>query len=94
MGRKPKNDKVKQLIDTGKEKGFLTYEEVNDVLPADMVSPEKIDELMTKFGEMDIEIVESSQNTGAPKRKSEKRALAEKYLFGIHSTLAIDDGSA
>jgi len=82
MGRKPKTDKVKQLIDTGKEKGVLTYEEVNDVLPSDMVSPEKIDELMTMFGEMDIEIVESSQSTGTPKRKSEKRELAEKDLFG------------
>jgi RNA polymerase primary sigma factor len=82
MGRKPKTDKVNQLIDTGKEKGFLTYEEVNDVLPSDMVSPEKIDELMTMFGEMDIEIVESSQNAGAPKRKSEKREIAEKDLFG------------
>ena len=82
MGRKPKTNKVNQLIDTGKEKGFLTYEEVNDVLPSDMVSPEKIDELMTMFGEMDIEIVESAQEANIPKRKSEKREIAEKDLFG------------
>ena len=30
-------DEVKQLIDLGKEKGFLTYEEVNDLLPPDIV---------------------------------------------------------
>ena len=58
MARKPKEDQVKQLIDIGKEKGFLTYAEVNDVLPPDMVSPDQIDELMHMFGEMDIEIVE------------------------------------
>ena len=55
MGRKPKSDQVKQLIDIGKEKGFLTYDQVNDVLPPDMVSPDQIDELMLMFGEMDIE---------------------------------------
>ncbi|MEI6128341.1 MAG: RNA polymerase sigma factor region1.1 domain-containing protein, partial [Pseudomonadota bacterium] len=59
MGRKPKMEQVKQLIDIGKEKGFLTYDEVNDVLPPEMVSPDQIDELMLMFGEMDIEIVDS-----------------------------------
>nr|MBP7323614.1 RNA polymerase sigma factor RpoD [Deltaproteobacteria bacterium] len=58
MPRKPKIDKVKQLINLGKEKGFLTYDEVNDVLPAEIVSPDQIDELMGMFGEMDIEIVD------------------------------------
>ena len=38
MGRKPKVDEVKQLITMGKEKGFLTYDEVNDILPPDIVS--------------------------------------------------------
>ena len=61
MPRKPKIDKVKQLINLGKEKGFLTYDEVNDVLPAEVVSPDQIDELMGMFGEMDIEIVDESQ---------------------------------
>ncbi|MFH0812126.1 MAG: RNA polymerase sigma factor RpoD [Pseudomonadota bacterium] len=57
MAKKPKIDKVKQLINLGKEKGFLTYDEVNDILPADIVSPDQIDDLMGMFGEMDIEIV-------------------------------------
>ena len=34
---------IKELIDTGKERGFLTYEELNDFLPDDVVSPEYID---------------------------------------------------
>ncbi|MCZ6513242.1 MAG: hypothetical protein O6857_04870, partial [Nitrospinae bacterium] len=37
---------VNQLITLGKEKGYLTYEEVNDVLPANLVAPEQIDDLM------------------------------------------------
>ena len=65
-------DQVNQLIDIGKEKGFLTYEEVNDVLPSDIVSPDQIDDLMIMFGEMDIEIVDGAQKVRIPKRKLQK----------------------
>ncbi|OGW58752.1 MAG: RNA polymerase sigma factor RpoD [Nitrospirae bacterium RBG_16_64_22] len=49
---------VKHLISLGKEKGFLTYEELNDGLPAEIVSSDQIDSIMSMFGEMDIDIVE------------------------------------
>ena len=65
-------DQVNQLIDMGKEKGFLTYEEVNDILPSDIVSPDQIDDLMIMFGEMDIEIVDGAQKVRIPKRKLHK----------------------
>lgn len=62
-------DQVNQLIELGKEKGFLTYEEVNDILPSDIFSPKQIDEMMVKFGKMNIEIVEAMQKVRIPKRK-------------------------
>jgi RNA polymerase primary sigma factor len=62
-------EEMKQLIDMGKEKGFLTYEEVNDLLPPDIVSSEQIDDVMSMFGEMDIEIVDSVQKVKIPKVK-------------------------
>jgi len=62
-------EEMKQLIDLGKEKGFLTYDEVNDLLPPDIVSSEQIDDVMSMFGEMDIEIVESAQKVKIPKVK-------------------------
>jgi RNA polymerase primary sigma factor len=62
-------DEVKQLIDLGKEKGFLTYDEVNDLLPPDIVSSEQIDDVMSMFGEMDIEVVDSAQKVKIPKVK-------------------------
>jgi len=52
---------VKKLISLGKEKGYLTYEEVNSKLPAEMVSSEQLGNLMTMFGEMDIEILDTSE---------------------------------
>jgi len=61
-------DEVKQLIDIGKEKGFLTFDEVNDILPPD-IATEQIDDVMGMFGELDIEIVDSAQKVKIPKIK-------------------------
>ncbi|WP_414718503.1 RNA polymerase sigma factor RpoD [Trichlorobacter sp.] len=61
-------DDVKQLIDIGKEKGFLTFDEVNDILPPD-IATEQIEDVMGMFGDMDIEIVDSSQKVKIPKIK-------------------------
>jgi len=85
-GKKDQKDRkeIQKLIDLGKERGFLTFEEVNDALPADIVSPEDIDDVMSMFGEMDINIVESKkksvesdQEFGEKKEKDED----EKTFF-------------
>ena len=57
MAKKNKRTEVKRLISQGKEKGYLTYQEVNDVLPPDVVSSEQLDDLVLLFGELDIELV-------------------------------------
>ena len=59
---------VKKLITIGKEKGFLTFDEVNDILPPD-IATEQIDDVMGMFGDMDIEIVDSAQKVKIPKVK-------------------------
>ena len=63
-------DDVKQLIDIGKEKGFLTFDEVNDILPPD-IATDQIDDVMGMFGDLDIEIVDSAQKIKIPKIKSD-----------------------
>ena len=67
MAKKNMND-MKQLIDIGKEKGFLTFDEVNDMLPPDLAT-DQIDDVMGVFGEMEIEIVDSAQKVKIPKIK-------------------------
>ena len=52
---------VKKLISIGKEKGFLTYDELNSTLPAEVVSSEQFGSIMSMFGEMDIEIVDAPE---------------------------------
>ncbi len=65
-------DQVNHLIDLGKEKGFLTYKEVKDILPSDSVSPDQLDDFMIMFGKMDIDIVDGVQKVRIPKRKLHK----------------------
>ncbi|HKK01519.1 MAG TPA: RNA polymerase sigma factor RpoD [Desulfuromonadales bacterium] len=67
MSKKTSMEEVQQLIDLGKEKGYLTYDDVNDLLPPDMVSSDQLDDVMSMFGEMDIAVVDSDQKLGARK---------------------------
>jgi RNA polymerase primary sigma factor len=69
MAKKTSIEEVQQLIDLGKEKGYLTYDEVNDILPADMVSSEQLDDVMSMFGEMDIEVVDTEQKSATAKEQ-------------------------
>ena len=71
MAKKTSIEEVQQLIDLGKEKGYLTYDEVNDILPADMVSSEQLDDVMSMFGEMDIEVVDAEQKSTSNKQQAQ-----------------------
>jgi RNA polymerase primary sigma factor len=62
----PKLDELDKLISMGKQKGFVTYDEVNDALPSDMVSLDQLDDIMMMFGAMDIEVVDSAKAPGIP----------------------------
>jgi RNA polymerase primary sigma factor len=65
---------VQQLIEMGKSKGFLTYDEVNDALPADMVA-DQMDDVLGVLGDEDIEIVDATTQVKiAPKRIVEEQA--------------------
>ncbi len=68
---------VKKLINLGKEKGFLTYDDLNSTLPADVVSSDQFSTIMTMFGEMDIEIVESADTERTPKAAEGEEAIEE-----------------
>ena len=60
-----KFDDIQKLIDTGKEKGYLTYGEVNDLLPHDIHSPDDLDDLFNTLGTQGIDVLESSKMPGA-----------------------------
>ena len=54
-------DEVRQLITSGKEKGYLLYDEVNELLPSEITSAEDLDELFNAFGSAGIEVVDSDK---------------------------------
>ena len=68
---------VKKLISIGKEKGFLTYDELNNTLPAEVVSSEQFGSIMTMFGEMDIEIVDAPEGARIRKARDTEEASEE-----------------
>jgi len=57
--------KLKKLIDLGKERGYLTQNEISESLPKQLASPEEIDGVMSMLGEMDIEVVDHSEGDAA-----------------------------
>jgi len=70
-----KYDEVRQLISIGKEKGYLLYDEVNELLRADITSSDELDDLFSTFGSAGIEVVDSEQ-----KYREDKQAEAGDEL--------------
>src|SRR2546426_12424885 len=54
-------DEVRQLIQVGKEKGYLLYDEVNEMLPSEITSSEDLDDLFNAFSTAGIEVVDSDK---------------------------------
>ena len=68
---------VEKLMSIGKEKGYLTYDEVNEHLPSDILSGDQLDDVMTMFGDMDIEIIDSSKKIKYQKQKDSEPVQEE-----------------
>jgi RNA polymerase primary sigma factor len=73
---------VKKLISIGKEKGFLTYDELNSTLPAEVVSSEQFGSIMTMFGEMDIEIVDAPEGGDRQQKTRDREEASEESEDG------------
>ena len=59
-------DELAKLIDTGKEKGYLTFGEVNDLLPGDITSPDELDDLMTTINTQGIDVLTGRRRAKSP----------------------------
>ena len=75
---------VKRLIAKAKERGYITFDELNAVLPPEQNSSEQIEDVMSAFSEMGIQVVESEENEDgeAPVAKAEKAEEAEEEQTG------------
>ncbi|CAI9121831.1 RNA polymerase sigma factor RpoD [Brytella acorum] len=74
---------VKRLIAKGRERGHITFDELNAVLPQDQMSSEQIEDVMAIFSEMGIQVVENEEQDDAePAEDKEEEAEAEETPTG------------
>jgi RNA polymerase primary sigma factor len=89
------DDGLKALLESGKEKGYLTYSQVNDHLPDDDANPEKIDQLLILLEEQGIELIDESEaeerEGGAPVLDDETRAELDLSFLDEEESRRIDD---
>ena len=106
MKIKNAEQQIKAITEKGKRKGYLTYEEMNEDLPEDIVSPDRLDSLLAALDEMGINIIDEAdveKQTGeefeAPEGEQEAAKeeqlkadeLLEKQLVGAEVSRRIDD---
>src|SRR5438552_5799060 len=89
---------LKALLDQGKEKGYLTYSQVNDYLPDDAVNPEKLDQLLLVLEEHGIELIDESEAeereagpAGATLPEQDQREDLELIFVEEEDSRRIDD---
>ena len=92
MADEPKMDELDKLISMGKQKGFLTYDEVNDALPSDIVSLDQLDDIMMMFGAMDIEVVDSAKGGGRLPSEIAGERAEEAEEPGEHGEIDLTPG--
>ncbi len=72
MKKVANSDEVRKLVSLGEEKGFLTYDDVNDILP-DEVSSDQMDDIIALFGKKNIDVIDAQKDKKvASKKKSEE----------------------
>ena len=75
---------IKSLLSKGKKRGYLTYDEINEVLPEDMLYPEQIDETLMLFYANNIEVVDEKHQKKVVKfKKSKDKKAVGKSAAGI-----------
>ncbi len=88
MSKNEKLSEMKDLISLGKERGYLTYDELNNVLPPEAIGSDQLDNLMSYFGDMNIDIVDDeSREAGYGEMDSEE----EEGFADLESVRGVDN---
>ncbi len=93
MAFEDKFDQVSKLISLGKEKGYLLYNEVNDLLPSDVHSAEDLDDLLMMFDNAGIEVLESPRSKSAEGLALDKSEEAKMEEGGEDVELDLTPGA-
>ncbi|MBP9012594.1 MAG: RNA polymerase sigma factor RpoD [Smithella sp.] len=85
MAKEIQSDEVNKLIMLGEEKGFLTYDDVNDALLPDVTSAEQLDDIISLFGEKNIDIIDTEQG----EKLTLKKSMKDMADINLKETLAL-----
>ena len=104
---KKTEDQIEAIIEKGKKKGFLTYEEMNEDLPEDAISPNRLDSLLATLDEIGVNLLDEADVSKHPEEEFEipeaedieskeqkqlkEDKLLEKQLAGAAAARGIDD---
>ncbi len=78
---------IQELISIGKQRGYVTYEEMSSALPTHLISGNHIDDIMILFSEMDIEVVEAAKKRAEAARRGEPpEDLSDDPKLAVRST--------
>jgi RNA polymerase primary sigma factor len=78
---------IQSIIEKGKKKGFLTYEELNDDLPDEVISPNQLDSLLMTLDEMGVQLLDEANVKKAP----EEEEFEEPVQIGPEDEIAVED---
>jgi RNA polymerase primary sigma factor len=82
---------VRKLITLGKEKGFLNYDEINDNLPADVVAPEKLDDIFVLLDKLDIQVTDQQTAVSSERSGATFKAQPAKPVRAVRESVKAED---
>jgi RNA polymerase primary sigma factor len=91
MRKGVKIKEVEQMISMGEEKGFMTFDEVNEIPPNDIVSSDQIDDVLMMFDEMDIDVVDDLQGLKVEEDKVLEKEEEEGDEFELETFGRVTD---
>ena len=81
---------LNSLITIGKEQGYLTYSEINDLLPEDLLTPEQIEPIVTILEELDIVVADEAPDADTLVMESGGKAQANSAEVAVAALAALD----
>jgi RNA polymerase primary sigma factor len=82
---------LEELVNRGREQGFLTYDEINGTLPEELTSPDQIDDTLMMFDEYDIEVIDEKKQSLTAKTKLAKMERLQADDSGLSEFGSVTD---
>ncbi|NBU20683.1 RNA polymerase sigma factor RpoD, partial [bacterium] len=83
-----KNKEIKKLLDMGVQRGYLSYEEVNELMPPEIITPDAIDEVMNLLSDNEIEVLDAAKRV----KDADEEEESEEAVLGPGPAIGAEEG--